>query len=136
MAKLRDDDRRLLGFAREMRKASTDAEMKIWSLLRDRALGGFKFRRQYAVAGYILDFYCVRRKFAVELDGGQHSEYANAKRDIERTKRLNALGIRVVRFWDHDVLRDSGIIAEEILRHLQSEDPHPGPLPDYQERGE
>ena len=100
------DNNRLLRFAREMRKSSTDAEAKLWSILRDRSLAGFKFRRQHPVAGYILDFYCVRKRLAIELDGGQHADSDAITYDQRRTNRLNEVGVRVLRFWDHDVRRD------------------------------
>jgi very-short-patch-repair endonuclease len=124
----RDNNPRLLRFAREMRKGSTDAEKKLWSILRGRRLSGFKFRRQHRIGGYILDFYCVRYRVAIELDGGQHNDPAVAQYDAQRTQSLNELGIRVLRFWDDDPLRDAPIIAEEIFRQL-SEQAHPMPSP-------
>lgn len=77
----RDNDRRLLRFARELRKSETDAEVKLWTILHSRKLAGFKFRRQHRIAGYILDFYCVRCRLAVELDGGQHGDAAVVRYD-------------------------------------------------------
>jgi len=59
-------------FARQLREKSTDAEKRLWRLLRDRRFSEFKFRRQYACGGYFLDFYCATAKLAVELDGGGH----------------------------------------------------------------
>src|SRR5437879_3577206 len=74
MQRKRDRSERLLNFAREMRKESTDAEKRMWRVLRDRRLSGFKFRRQYPVAGYVVDFFCARCRFGIELDGGQHAD--------------------------------------------------------------
>src|ERR1041384_6086015 len=74
MPQKRDHSERLLGFARQMRKEPTDAEKRMWRLLRDRQLGQFKFRRQYPVSGYIIDFFCARCRLGVELDGGQHND--------------------------------------------------------------
>ena len=65
----RDHDRRLLHFAKDMRREPTDAEKRLWRLLRDRRLAGFKFRRQVPVGGYILDFYCMKEAVVVEADG-------------------------------------------------------------------
>src|ERR1044071_1756759 len=59
-------------FARQLREKSTDAERRLWRLLRDRRFADFKFRRQYPCGIYFLDFYCVEAKLAVELDGGGH----------------------------------------------------------------
>lgn len=72
MSKRRDPSPRLKTFARRMRAESTDAERKLWHILRDRKLGGFKFRRQHPVAGYIVDFFCLEAGVVVEADGGQH----------------------------------------------------------------
>ena len=112
-----------------MRKSSTDAEAKLWSILRGRRLAGFKFRRQHRVAGYTLDFYCAQRRLAIELDGGQHADPAAVHYDAQRTKRMSEIGVRVLRFWDHDVLKDPQVVAEEIYRHLDAEEPSPRPSP-------
>jgi len=61
-------------YAREMRKKMPDAEQLLWHLIRNRRVVGAKFRRQHPVGRYILDFYCVEKKLAIELDGGQHIE--------------------------------------------------------------
>jgi|GEM_PF-1018985 len=132
----RDNDRRLLRFARNMRKSSTDAEAKLWSILRSRCLAGYKFRRQHRLAGYILDFYCIRRRVAVELDGAQHGDSEAIVYDVQRTGRLEALGVRVIRFSDVDLLKDTELIAEEIFRQVEDKNPHPNPLPAYRERGQ
>ncbi|HEY3911414.1 MAG TPA: endonuclease domain-containing protein [Stellaceae bacterium] len=57
--------------ARQLRVFSTDAERRLWSVLRDRRLAGYKFRRQHPVGGYIADFACIERRLLIELDGGQ-----------------------------------------------------------------
>ena len=68
--------------ARQMRREPTEAERRMWRLLRDRRLGGFKFRRQEQLGRYIVDFVCFERKLIVELDGSQHAESAyDAERD-------------------------------------------------------
>jgi very-short-patch-repair endonuclease len=114
----RDPDSRLRLFAREMRRQPTEAEKKLWPLLRDRNLGGFKFRRQVPVEGYILDFFCEAASTAVELDGGQHAEPDAIDYDRRRSERLAELRIRVLRFSDHDALKDPLAIARTILRIL------------------
>ncbi|MDB5331440.1 MAG: hypothetical protein JWP03_2591 [Phycisphaerales bacterium] len=118
----RDNDRRLLRFAKELRESSTDAERKLWSLLRGRKLAGFKFRRQYPVGGYILDFYCIRANLALELDGGQHSQPDAVAYDLRRTQCLAELGVRVLRFWDHDVLKDPDAVTNTVFRVLSEVD--------------
>jgi very-short-patch-repair endonuclease len=118
----RDRSPKLLNFARDMRKHPTDAEAKLWSILRGRTLAGFKFRRQYQIAGYILDFYCARGRLAVELDGGQHADADAAEYDRRRTERLTEHGIRVLRFSDRDLLKETQLVAEEILRQLDEQE--------------
>jgi very-short-patch-repair endonuclease len=111
-----------------MRKGSTDSEKRLWSILRSRKLCGHKFRRQYPVGGFILDFYCIKAKLAVEADGGQHAEPEGELADHLRTQRLNELGVQVIRFSDIDILKDTDAVAEEILRHLETT-ALPSPLP-------
>ncbi len=108
----------LLIFARELRTQQTDAENMLWQLLRGRQLCGFKFRRQHPVAGYILDFYCREAAFAIELDGGGHNETDQRIYDDERTCILETVGIKVVRFWNHDVFNATEDVLEEIYVHL------------------
>ena len=111
----------LLIFARQLRKEQTDAEMLFWRLLRGRRLCGFKFRRQYPACGYILDFYCHDARLAVELDGGGHDVEEQRLYDAERTRILEAAGIRVVRFWNNDVLNSLEVVLEELYAQLMVE---------------
>ena len=110
----RDHDRRLLGFARSMRREPTDAEKRLWKLLRAGRLAGFEFRRQHPICGYIVDFYCLKAGVVVEADGGQHSDPEQQQYDEARTKRLSESGIRVLRFSDVDVLKHSDAVAQAI----------------------
>lgn len=80
--------------ARTMRQGMTDAERKLWFLLRDRRFAGVKFRRQMPIGPYIADFVCLRRKVIVEADGGQHSD---SQRDAVRDSWLKGEGYVVVR---------------------------------------
>ena len=132
----RDGNRRLTQFARAMRADPTDAEGKLWNLLRFKALGGYRFRRQRPVAGYILDFYCPGKRLTVELDGGHHSDRDQEEYDQIRSARLNNLGVRVLRFWDDEVLKHPETIAEEILRELERLLPPPQPSPGVPGEGE
>jgi very-short-patch-repair endonuclease len=89
----------------------------MWQHLRNRQLGGFKFRRQYPIDNFILDFYCLEKKIAIELDGSQH--ITNKASDDERNKVLQKHGIIVLRFWDNEVMPDINVVLETILRHLE-----------------
>ncbi len=103
---------------RALRKNFTDAERKLWSKLRNKQLLGFKFFRQYSVGPYILDFYCPTVKLAIELDGGQHAQGARALYDEKRTEYLDEHNIKVIRFWDNDVLKNTDGVLLEIGRNL------------------
>jgi very-short-patch-repair endonuclease len=118
MATNRDKSPRLKGFARVLRHESTDAETKLWWILRSRKLAGFKFRRQYPVTGYVLDFYCIKAKLCVELDGGQHADAEARRYDERRTAALAELRIRVLRFWDNTVLKEPDVVTLAIYRAL------------------
>ncbi len=120
----------MLEFARGLRKTQTDAENLMWSLLRDRRLGGWKFRRQHPVPPYVLDFYCHDAQLAIELDGGQHNEASEHVRDEKRTAWLAQQGIRVLRFWNNQVLAETQAVLEAIWNALVGIYPSPpAPLP-------
>lgn len=96
--------------ARSMRREPTDAERKLWLLLRDRRLSGAKFRRQAPVGPYIADFVCLRLKLIVEADGGQHIENMH---DLERDRWLTEEGYVVVRYNNVDILNNrEGVLAD------------------------
>ncbi|WP_243039180.1 endonuclease domain-containing protein [Dyella sedimenti] len=109
--------------ARDLRAARTDAEQLFWYRLRNRRLQGWKFRRQHEIGPYIADFACPDVGLMVELDGGQHG--AQVIYDERRALELQAMGYRVLRFWNNDVLMNVEGVLEVILQALTS----PGPLP-------
>ena len=127
--------RRGIDKARALRARSTDCEHKLWRHLRNRGLGGHKFRRQFPIAGYIVDFVCLERRLVVELDGGQHGE--QAEYDRHRTEILHKNGYRVIRFWDNDVLERRDDVLSEIFKRLEefATPPSPQPLSRQRERG-
>ena len=100
--------------ANELRHAETEAEKKLWSLLRNRQLKGKKFRRQHAFTNYILDFYCHECKLAVELDGNFHASEDQQLYDEARTSLLNEYGIKVIRFWNSEVMNEPEKVLEKI----------------------
>ncbi|MBC8287242.1 MAG: endonuclease domain-containing protein [Nitrospinae bacterium] len=102
--------------ARKLRNNATDAEIKLWSALKNRQLGSFKFRRQSPVGKYIVDFICHENCLVIEVDGGQHME--SLRKDDERTAWLQSQGYRVIRFWNDQVLKETEVVLEEILRVL------------------
>ena len=101
-----------------MRAQPTDAERRLWFALRKHRLGGFRFRRQYPVAGYIVDFVCLAAKLIIEADGGQHGEPEALDYDQKRTAALAAIGFEILRFTDWDILKETDAVANTIYRRL------------------
>jgi very-short-patch-repair endonuclease len=100
-------------FAKTMRSNSTDAERRLWGMLRGGRLDGLKFKRQVPIDRYIADFVCFEARLIVEADGGQHAESAT---DKARDAHFAASGFRTLRFWNADILRHSEGVAAEIRR--------------------
>ena len=106
----------MIRFVRTLRKNSTNAERLLWSRLRRRQLDGFKFRRQYCVGPYVCDFACVELGLVIELDSSQHVE--RMAYDERRDAFLRSQGLRVLRFWNADVLSHPGNVTETIFEAL------------------
>jgi len=106
--------------SRKLRRDATDAERKLWSILRNRQLAGYKFRQQVEIDGYIADFLCAERRLIIEVDGGQHTP----ERDARRTAYLESQGFRILRFWNHDVLQNLDGVWTTIEEALTTP-PHP-----------
>jgi very-short-patch-repair endonuclease len=98
-------------FAKRLRREMTDAERALWHHLRNRGTGGRKFRRQCPVGPYIADFVCIEAGLVVEVDGGQH---VGSQYDAARTSYFEAIGFRVIRFWNTDVLIDVHAVLSVI----------------------
>ena len=109
--------------ARGMRHQPTDAEKQLWKMLRNRQLGGFKFRRQLVIGNYIADFACLKQRLIIEADGGQHGE---SRADETRDAWFRAQGFSIVRFWNTDILENPEGVLEMILRHVDTASPSSG----------
>ena len=103
---------------KELRRQQTPSEAKLWSELRGEKFHNLKFYRQYSVGYYILDFYCPKKKLAIELDGSHHFSQNEALYDQERTLYLNAAGIEVLRFQNQDIENNLTAALEKITFHL------------------
>ena len=113
--------------ARSLRVTQTDAEQALWFRIRNRRLQGWKFRRQHEIGPYIVDFLCPDAGLIVELDGGQHGDQQIY--DEHRTFQLQAMGYRVLRFWNNEVLTNIDDVLEVLLEALASPGPSPQPSP-------
>ncbi|MEK9212886.1 endonuclease domain-containing protein [Sphingomonas sp. 2378] len=122
---------RLSGHARTMRREPTEPEKRLWAHLSRSQLGGFKFRRQSVMGGFIVDFSCPATGLIVEVDGETH---ADAQRDNRRDAALAELGFRVVHISNADVMHNIEGVLAHLLGTLQAmpvrRTPHPNPSPE------
>jgi very-short-patch-repair endonuclease len=110
--------------AKKMRSAATDAEHRLWQILRAKRFDGYKFRRQVPVDHYIVDFLCPARRLVVELDGGQHAGSAG---DLRRDAYLRAQGFQIIRIWNNELFTNEEGVAQAILNALHAPLPNPSP---------
>ena len=102
----------------ELRRNQTEAEKTLWAHLRYKQFFGMRFFRQYSIGTYILDFYCPQLRLAIELDGGQHTEDNTREYDTARSDYLKGQGIEVIRFWNHEVLLDTGSVLIKLSEKI------------------
>jgi very-short-patch-repair endonuclease len=106
----------------------TEAERRLWRVLRGRRFANTKLRRQHEFGPYVLDFYCVQLGLAVEVDGGQHNEPEGLASDAERDAYLLGHGVRVVRFSNLDVFANLDGVVRQIQEIVAGgPSPHPSP---------
>lgn len=98
---------------KELRKSMTPQELKLWYCLRNKKLG-VKFRRQHGIGPYIVDFYCKENNLVIELDGAQHKD--EKEYDKERNNYMETLGIKVLRFWNSEIDKNT----EEVLQKIKT----------------
>ncbi len=104
--------------ARKLRKNLTDTEKMLWVGLRKRQLDNYRFRRQYPIGPYIVDFICLEARLSIELDGSQHYEEQNQRYDQKRTDWLNSQEFSVIRFSNREVFEDIDCVIQTIYSHL------------------
>jgi very-short-patch-repair endonuclease len=104
--------------AAELRKNMTVAEKVLWQQLRNRKVGGLKFRRQHPVDLFILDFYCHERKLAIEVDGEIHNQVDQKEWDENRSFELNEFGIQILRFSNEDVISNTERVVDSIKKFI------------------
>lgn len=117
--------------ARKLRREATPAERRLWTQLRQLEIKNVHFRRQAPIGPYFTDFACHRTRIVIELDGEQHGFDAERLRDEKRTRFLETSGYRVLRFWNHEVLRNLESVVDTICVALYQtpELPTPNPSP-------
>ncbi|HEX8827835.1 MAG TPA: DUF559 domain-containing protein, partial [Xanthobacteraceae bacterium] len=122
--------------ARQLRRAMTTPERKLWWRLRELFPNGSHFRRQATIGPYFADFACHTTKLVIEIDGGQHGQVGQFKRDLKRDAYLRRNGYRVLRFWNNDVRENIEGVLSRICEALKSRQSPPPPTPPHRKRGE
>jgi very-short-patch-repair endonuclease len=107
-----------LSRAKRLRRDMTEAEKKLWYRIRLGQLEGHQFRKQVPVDQYILDFACLRKRLALEVDGSQHAEISKA--EDERNRFLRREGYSVVRYWNSEVMQNIDGVLLDLLAKLNS----------------
>jgi very-short-patch-repair endonuclease len=97
----------------------TDAECRLWAILRSTQAGGLRFRRQQPIGPYIVDFFCSAAKLVIELDGDQHGADRKVLYDEVRTQRLEAAGYRVLRFPNAEVFRSPQRVLDAVAHVIK-----------------
>ncbi len=117
-------ERRLTAFARENRRNPTPAELLIWNhVLRNRQFCGLKFVRQKPIGPYVVDFYCAELRLVIEIDGDSHAE--QLAYDAKRTRRLEAMGLTVLRYANREVLQALDGVYEDLCSKVAGRAPSP-----------
>ena len=104
-------------FAKELRQNLTPAEAILWTYLKNKKIG-YKFRRQYVIQNYILDFYCIDLKLGIEVDGGVHLDIINQINDEFRENKLTKLGVKIIRFSNNEVYEDIDLVLQNINHEI------------------
>ncbi len=113
--------------ARALRQDMTEAERRVWQILRSQQITGYKFRRQVPIGRYIADFVCHEARLIVEIDGGQHDR--SSPPEAERSEFLQTEGYRILRFWNNEVLANLDGVHKAIADELAaSPPPKPSPI--------
>lgn len=102
-----------------LRRNSTPAEILLWNRLRDRRMCGHKFRRQHSIGRYVLDFYSPKLRLGIELDGSQHLKDDQVDYDQARTDWLAAQNIKIIRYWNNEILNQMESVLEDIYRTIK-----------------
>ena len=103
-----------------LRTCGTPAEGRMWLMLKNKQIEGLKFRRQFSVGPFVLDFYCPQKQLAVELDGEPHMSFGGSMRDEQRTEYLNRQGIEVLRFENKMVFEQGDAVRAAIVEAVKN----------------
>jgi very-short-patch-repair endonuclease len=107
-------------FRQSLRRTLTPAEVKLWQYIKNKQIGGYKWRRQHSIGKYILDFYCPTANLAIELDGKHHFTIDGTKADEIRTEYLQTIGIKVIRFENKELWENPDNVINAITEALNN----------------
>ena len=99
---------------RLLRNQPTPWEFKLWECLKERQIGGHKFRRQVSIHNYVVDFCCLELKLIIEVDGSGHLHHNQKKKDQNRTKDLEEWGYSIIRFFNNEIDENLNAVLERI----------------------
>ena len=114
---------KLKSLSRQLRSNSTLSEVLLWNQLKSRKIRGYQFTRQKPIDEYIVDFYCSKLKLVIEIDGESHSEKAEV--DLIRQKKLESMGLSVLRFYDWDVKKNMEGVVSVIEKWIDNNPLYP-----------
>ncbi len=101
-----------------LRKRMTAPELVFWTAVRARKLNGYKFRRQYSVGRYVVDFYCAEKRIGIEIDGDSHFTEDQKKYDEVRKEFISELGIQLLRYTNEEIMKNLSGVLEDVSNHL------------------
>ena len=105
-------NKKLKALSSELRKKGTLSEVLLWNVLKGRKIKGYQFMRQKPIRNYIVDFFCSNLKLVIEIDGVSHNDKGES--DRIRQKKLESLGLSVIRFYEWDVKKDIRAVVQSI----------------------
>ncbi len=123
-----------LGLKQRLRSEMTEPEKRLWFRLRSRQLRSLKFHRQHGIGPYIVDFYCPDKGVIIEVDGDTHAAGQQRVRDVQRDRYLRALGLRIIRYTNQEIMRNLEGVLEDLCGKISAGSTSPGPS--LQRRGE
>lgn len=122
---------KLKAYASELRNNSTKTEIYLWMKLKGKQMYGYDFHRQKPIDNYILDFFCYELMLGIEVDGYSHQFLEVQNKDFQKEKRMNDLGITVLRFSDEQVLKEMENVIRAIVFYIEEFEKHtPNPSPE------
>lgn len=112
-----------------LRNNMPKAEIVLWSKLKDNRLRDYKFRRQYSVGKFVIDFYCPKLKLAIEVDGDSHFFDKKPEQDQQRQQYIESQGMQFLRFTNTDIYKNMNEVLTSIEKYIKKYENHPSQRP-------